>query len=82
MEKGQLWDWGRMKQDIFQQAKLAVKQAQALDIFDPTLPAELDIHVTQDGFAGACGNTRVLFEPPLDSGLRSGTEQNTDMVWL
>ena len=39
-----------MKQDIFQQAKLAVKQAQALGIFDPTLPAELDIHVTQDDF--------------------------------
>ena len=39
-----------MEQDTFQQAKLAVKQAQALGIFDPTLLAELDVHVTQDGF--------------------------------
>ena len=30
--------------------KLAVKQAQALGIFDPTLPAKLDVHITQDGF--------------------------------
>lgn len=49
-KKGQLWDWGRTEQDAFQQAKLAVKQAQALGIFDPTLLAELDVHVTQDGF--------------------------------
>uniref|UniRef100_A0A669QJJ3 ribonuclease H n=1 Tax=Phasianus colchicus TaxID=9054 RepID=A0A669QJJ3_PHACC len=49
-KKGQLWDWGKTEQDAFQQAKLAVKQAQALGIFDPTLPAELDVHVTQDGF--------------------------------
>ena len=39
-----------MEQDAFQQVKLAVKQAQALGIFDSTLPAELDVHVTQDGF--------------------------------
>ena len=49
-KKGQLWDWGRTEQDAFQQVKLVVNQAQALGIFDPTLPAELDIHVTQDGF--------------------------------
>ena len=49
-KKGQLWDWGRMEQEAFQQAKLAVKQAQALGIFDPTLPPGLDVHVTQDGF--------------------------------
>uniref|UniRef100_A0A669QJR9 ribonuclease H n=1 Tax=Phasianus colchicus TaxID=9054 RepID=A0A669QJR9_PHACC len=49
-KKGQLWDWGRTEQDAFQQAKLAVEQAQALGIFDPTLPAELDVRVTQDGF--------------------------------
>ena len=39
-----------MEQDAFQQTKLAVKEAQALGIFDPTLPAKLDVHVTQDGF--------------------------------
>ena len=39
-----------MEQDAFQQAKLSVKQALALRIFDPTLSAELDIHVTQNGF--------------------------------
>ena len=49
MKKGQLWDWGRTEQDAFQQAKPAVKQAQALGIFDPTLPARLDVHVTEDG---------------------------------
>ena len=48
--KGQLWDWGKTEQDTFQQVKLAVQQAQALGVFDPTLPAELDVCVTQDGF--------------------------------
>ena len=50
MKKGQLWNWGRTEHEAFQQAKLAVKQAQALGIFDPTLPDEADIHATQDGF--------------------------------
>ena len=40
-----------MEQEAFQQAKLAVKQSQALGILDPTLPAELDVHVTPDGFS-------------------------------
>jgi len=40
-----------MEQEAFQQAKLAVKQAQALDIFNPTLLAKLDVHVTQDEFS-------------------------------
>ena len=40
-----------MEQDAFQQAKLSVIQAQALGIFDPTLPAKLSVHVTQDGFS-------------------------------
>ena len=48
--KGQLWDWGKTEQDTFQQVKLAVQQAQALGVFDHTLPAELDVCVTQDGF--------------------------------
>jgi len=39
-----------MEQDAFQQVKVAVKQAQALDIFDPNLPAKLDVYATQDGF--------------------------------
>ena len=49
-KKGQVWDWGRTEQEAFQQAKIAVKHAQALGIFDPTLPAELDVHVTLAGF--------------------------------
>ena len=49
-KKGQQWDWGRMEHKAFPQAKVAVKQAQALGIFDPTLPVKLDVHVTQDGF--------------------------------
>lgn len=35
-KKGQLWNWGQTGHDAFQQAKLAVKQLQALSIFDPT----------------------------------------------
>ena len=54
-----------MKQDIFQQAKLAVKQAQALDIFDPTLPAELDIHVTQDGFGWGLWQRQSSVRTPI-----------------
>ena len=30
--------------------------------------------------AGACGNARVVFGPPLDSGLRSDTEKKKDVV--
>lgn len=44
-----------MEQDAFQQVKLAVKQAQALRIFDPTLPTELDIHATQERFVWVLG---------------------------
>lgn len=40
-----------MEQEAFQQAKTAVKQAQLLGIFDPTLPDELVEHVTQEGFS-------------------------------
>ena len=40
-----------MEQDPFQQAKRAVKQAQVLGTLDPTLPAKLDVHITQGGFA-------------------------------
>jgi len=50
-KKGQIWDWGRKEKDNFKQAKLAFKQAQALSIFNPTLPAKLDLHVTQNGFS-------------------------------
>jgi len=32
--------------------------------------------------ARACGNARILFGPPLGSGLRSGMEQKRDIVWL
>ena len=40
-----------MDQEAFQQAKLDVKQAQALGIFDPNLPAKIDVRVTQDGLS-------------------------------
>ena len=30
--------------------------------------------------ARACGNARILFGPPLGSGLRSGMEQKKDIV--
>jgi len=39
-----------MEQSAFQQAKLAVKQAQAFCIFNLTLSAKLDVHVTWEGF--------------------------------
>ena len=63
-----------MEHEAFQQAKLAIKQAQALGIFDPTLPAELVVHVAQNGFGWD------LWQPPLDSGFRSGMEQKKDTV--
>lgn len=64
-KKGQLWDWGRMEQDAFQQAKLAVKQAQALDIFDPPLPAKLEVHVTQDGFGWGLWQRQSSVRTPI-----------------
>ena len=63
-KKGQLWDWGRTEQDTFQQAKLAVKQAQALGIFDPTLPAELDVRVTQDSFGWGLRQSQSPVQTP------------------
>lgn len=36
MKKGQLKDWERTEHEAFQQAVLAVKQAQLLGIFDPS----------------------------------------------
>ena len=81
MKKGQLYDWGKIQQDAFQQEKLAVKQAQALGIFDPTLlPSSWKFMSLRMALAGACGNTRVLFRLPFDSGLRSGTECKKDTV--
>jgi len=65
MKKGQLWDWGRTEQDAFQQAKLAVKQAQALDIFDPPLPAKLEVHVTQDGFGWGLWQRQSSVRTPI-----------------
>jgi len=38
-KKEQLLDWGRMEQDAFQQAKLAVKQVQALRMFGSYSPS-------------------------------------------
>jgi len=60
MKNALMWAWWRTEHEAFQQAKLAVKQAQALGIFDPSLLAEVGIHVTQDGLSGAFGNTRVV----------------------
>ena len=80
IKRGQLWDRGRMEQDTFQQAKLAVKQARHWVYL--ILPSQLSwmfmsLRMT---LAGACGNARVLFGPALDSGLRSVTEQKKDTV--
>ena len=54
-----------MECEAFQQAKQAVKQAQALDIFDPTLPAELDVHVTQDGFGWGLRQCQISIQTPI-----------------
>ena len=69
-----------MEQDAFQQVKVAVKQAQALGAFDPTLPAELDVHITQDGFGWGLWQLQSSVRTPLYSGLRSGTELKKDIV--
>lgn len=39
-----------MEQETFQEAKIAIKQAHVLGVFDPTLSAELDVHGTPEGF--------------------------------
>ena len=64
-KKGQQWDWGRMEQDPFQQAKRAVKQAQVLGTLDPTLPAKLDVHVTQDGFGWGLWQRQSSVRTPI-----------------
>ena len=42
-----------------------VKQAQALGIFDPTLTAELDICVTQDGFGWGLWQRHSSVQTPI-----------------
>ena len=68
-----------MEQDTFQQAKQAVKRAQALGIFDPILLAKLEIHVTQGWlWLGPVTVPEFCLYPHwilLDSVLRSVTVQ-------
>lgn len=63
------------EQDAYQQAKSAIKQAQALSIFNPTLPAKLDIHVIQEGFGWGLWQCQ-------SSGLRFGMEQKKGIAQL
>ena len=44
---------------------LILQQAQALGIFDPTLPAELDVHVTQDGFGWGLWQRQSSVRTPI-----------------
>ena len=69
-----------MEHEAFQQAKLAVKLAQVLGIFDSTFPAELDVHVTQGGFGWGLWQGRSSVWIPIGSVLRSGMEQKKDVV--
>lgn len=70
-----------MEQETFQQETITVKQAQALSIFEPTFPAELDVHVTQEEFGwGFYGSARVPFEFQSGSGHRFGMEQKKGIV--
>lgn len=50
LKRGQLLYQGQTEQNAFQQTKLAVKQVQVLSILDSAFPAELEVHVTQEGF--------------------------------
>ena len=71
-----------MEHEAFQQAKLAVKQAQALGIFDPTLPAELDVHVTQDGFGWGLRQRQSSVRTPIGfwSQVWHGAEERQSMI--
>ena len=82
MKKGQQWDWRRRQHEAFQQAKLAVKQAQAWGIFDPTLPAELDAHVTQDGFGWGLWQCQSCVWTPIGfwSQVWHGAEERCSMI--
>ena len=81
-KKGQVWDWGRTEQEAFQQAKIAVKQAQVLGIFDPTLPAKLDVHVTQEGFGWGLWQRQSSVRIPIGfwSQIWHGAEERYSMV--
>jgi len=64
------------------QAKLAVKRAQALGVFDPTLPAELDVHVTQDGFGWGLWPLQNSVQTPIGfwSQIWHGTEARYSII--
>lgn len=51
IRKGQQGDWQEKHQQPFEEAKRAVKQAQALGIYDPAPPGKLETHVTQEGMS-------------------------------
>jgi len=65
---------GEEQNSMFSNGQNQQLNKQALSIFDPTLPAELVVHVAQDGFGWD------LWQPPLGSGFRSGMEQKKDTV--
>lgn len=80
-KKGQVWVWGRTEQEAFQQA-IAAKQAWELGIFDPTLPAELDVHVTQEGFGWGLWQHQSSVQIPIGFWLQiwHGAEERYSMV--
>ena len=59
-----------------------VKQAQALGIFDPTRTAELDVHVTQDGFGWGLWQHQSSVQTPIGfwSQVWHGAEERYSMI--
>lgn len=72
----------RGEQEALQGAQAAVPQTQALGAFDPSLPAELNVHQLSTGSAGACGSAKIPPESPLGSGVRFVTEQKKGRAQL
>ena len=60
----------------FQQTKLAVKQAQALGMLNPTLLAELDVH------GWFCLGPMAVPKLCLSHGLKSGMQEKRGIVFL
>lgn len=62
---------------MFENAKQAVKQVQALGIYGPSCPGELNVHVTQKGFSWGLWQRHGKSIAPLGFGPSCGEEQNS-----
>ncbi|XP_054543882.1 uncharacterized protein LOC129144682 [Talpa occidentalis] len=82
IRKGARWDWSAEADTAFATAKRTIKTAQALQVFDPARPCELDVHVTQEGFGWGLWQKSERLRQPIGfwSQLWKGAEVRYSLI--